>query len=54
MTDPDDPGRPMTRLELAQLWELLGRWDDSHPLQGASARFVRVLADAELAERFGA
>jgi len=55
---PDDPTRPMTRTELAMLWDLLGRWKASHwptaaqPLVDASY-VLREHIDAELAERFG-
>lgn len=59
MTSPDDESKPMTRTELAKLWDLLGRWDATHPAgQGwgtarRGATNLRILIDAELAERFG-
>jgi len=67
-TDPgpavsDDESKPMTRTELAMLWDLLGRWPASHPLSHGQdpgladavlkAGFVRLWVDAELTERFG-
>jgi hypothetical protein len=57
MTD-DDESKPMTRTELAMLWDLLGMWIYSRQeLPGfaliASAELLRVNIDAELAERFG-
>ncbi len=56
----DEDRTPMTRTELAMLWDLLGRWYHAtgHPglpsytaTDGALA--VRNMVDAELAERFG-
>ena len=54
MTDVDDDRTPMTRTELAMLWDLLGRWLATH--QGRRhdwATFLREAVDAELTERFG-
>lgn len=59
--------KPMTRTELAMLWDGLGRWLDSHGIPasaspiGAMAQQERLDAalilrsdiDAELTERFG-
>ncbi len=60
MSDDDDR-TPMTRTELAMLWDLAGRWIATHPAgtltatswerQGAAD--LRVATDAELTERFG-
>lgn len=57
MSDDDDR-TPMTRTELAMLWDLLGRWMATHGGQGDTAPTfaagtVRRAVDAELAERFG-
>jgi hypothetical protein len=55
----DDEGKPMSRTELAMLWDLLGRWQASHQTgQGLgtarrSAANLQILLDVELAERFG-
>ncbi len=52
--DPDDDPTPMTRTELAMLWDLLGRWEASHPgYSYAGLRGLRGVVDDELAERFG-
>ena len=56
---PDDPARPMTRTELAMLWDLLNRWTASHPAgaglgsarRGAARLCIEI--DVELAQRFG-
>lgn len=55
MTSPDDESKPMTRTELAMLWDLLGRWLATHPLHHplSGAYHLRAHIDAELAERFG-
>ncbi len=58
MSDDDDR-TPMTRTELAMLWDGLGRWLACHPAgQGkgtarCGATNLRIDIDAELAERFG-
>jgi ABC-type nitrate/sulfonate/bicarbonate transport system substrate-binding protein len=64
MTAADDEAKPMTRTELAMLWDLLGTWLESHPAEtvqrydrnaansDAAAR-LRDHIDAELAQRFG-
>lgn len=54
MTDPDIT--PMTRTELAMLWDGLNRWMASHsgqPLDGIAALALRDTIDVELVERFG-
>jgi len=57
MTGPDDESKPMTRTELAMLWDLLGRWIASHPGRPYPADLeadgLRGDVDAELTERFG-
>lgn len=55
---PDEDRTPMTRTELAMLWDGLNTWLGSHPLpadfdERRSARLVRDAIDAELTERFG-
>ena len=53
MSDDDDR-TPMTRTELAMLWDLAGRWLATHQGQRADwAALLRGAVDAELAERFG-
>lgn len=53
----DDESKPMTRTELAMLWDLLGRFCASHSDQVEGGRYhartIRERIDAELAERFG-
>lgn len=53
----DDESKPMTRTELAMLWDLLGRWLASHPGRPYPADLevtgLREDVDAELTERFG-
>ncbi len=50
---------PMTRTELAMLWDLLGRWLESHPYRTTAVLLaeqglaLRHEIDNELAERFG-
>ncbi len=54
VTHPDDPARPMTRTELAMLWDLLNRWAISHPGRYLEDEHdISVAIDAELTERFG-
>lgn len=59
MTGDDDESKPMTRTELAMLWDLAGRWIDTHPdgTPHSGSRYwvvsLRDDIDAELAERFG-
>ncbi len=52
---PDDDRTPMTRTELAMLWDLLRTWHAGHPnLAGAGpVALICGAIDAELAERFG-
>ncbi len=54
----DDDRTPMTRTELAMLWDGLNRWLGIHPEdelfdERRSARLVRDTVDAELTARFG-
>lgn len=53
----DDDSTPMTRTELAMLWDLLNRWVASHPAPNRDgwrgATFLRGIIDAELTDRFG-
>lgn len=54
----DDPDRtPMTRTELAMLWDLLGQWQTTRPTANYPGHTLvenlRGLIDAELTERFG-
>ncbi len=51
MTGSDDESKPMTRTELAMLWDLLGVWDARHPFGDAGS--LRDEVDAELTERYG-
>lgn len=53
MTGPDDDATPMTRTELAMLWDLLGRWIASTDWSNWAAVGLRETVDQELAERFG-
>lgn len=56
MTGPDDESKPMTRTELAMLWDGLNRWMATHPtptVQRLDALLLRDTIDAELTERFG-
>lgn len=51
-----DDTEPMTRTELAMLWDGLGRWMASHPrptLEKLEALTLRDTIDVELVERFG-
>lgn len=56
----DDDSTPMSRTELAMLWDLCGRWLASHPYSAHHSlmavdgcHMVRQLIDAELTDRFG-
>lgn len=52
----DDDSTPMSRSELAMLWDLLNRWLASHRSDGhqrLSANILVVHTDAELTERLG-
>lgn len=53
----DDESKPMTRTELAMLWDLLNQWLATHrtnlPRPTRSAETLIALIDFELAERFG-
>lgn len=52
----DEDRTPMTRTELAMLWDLLGRWDDSHVGRRSAGIHIAPLRsdiDAELTRRFG-
>ena len=55
----DDDSTPMSRTELAMLWDLLGRWLASHQrgtvtsTDRAAAMRLQDVADAELTDRFG-
>lgn len=51
----DDDSTPMSRTELAMLWDLLSRWMASHYGHRVQphAYDVRAVVDAELTERFG-
>lgn len=54
MTPEPWQAKPMTRTELAMLWDLLGQWMALH--QGRRhdwADLLRDAIDAELTERFG-
>ena len=57
MTGPDDESKPMTRTELAMLWDGLNQWLATHPTNlprpTRSAETLIALIDFELAERFG-
>ncbi len=52
----DDDRTPMTRTELAMLWDLLNQWDTTHVGRRPAGIHIAPLLsaiDAELAERFG-
>lgn len=51
----DDDSTPMSRTELAMLWDLLSGWMNSHPGHRAQphAYDVRAVVDDELTDRFG-
>ncbi len=52
----DDESKPMTRTELAMLWDLAGRWISTHPANYHPTLPILDLRDhidTELTERFG-